>query len=373
MNLSILADENMPLVKEYFSGLGEVTVAPGREINAAMVRDSDILLVRSVTPVNQSLLEGSRVRFVGTATIGTDHVDIEYLNIHKIGFSAAPGCNAPAVVDYVLSCLCRLYGKSLTSKRVGIIGMGNVGTRLAQRLRMLQVPFVAYDPLIDQTLYPELSTLEKVLQADIISLHVPLTTCGPHSTHHLIADNVLANLGQGACLINTSRGSVVDNTALMAVLDNRTDLNVVLDVWENEPDINWQLLEHVAIATPHIAGYSLDGKLRGTAMICQAVYDYYGLDHTPDNNDPGLEKPAINIDKFADPITALQHCYDVSSDDRALRGISLAKPSVSLAKEFDRLRREYPVRREFASYQVNNLPGVDSECRATLKALGFNC
>jgi erythronate-4-phosphate dehydrogenase len=370
MKLSILADENMPFVDDYFADIGEVKLASGREISPAMLDGTDVLLVRSVTRVDRSLLAGSKVKFVGTATIGTDHIDLDYLEEQGIGFSAAPGCNAQSVVDYVLSSLCALYGDSFISRRFGIIGMGNVGSLLAERLRALGIDFSASDPLLDRGLYTELGSFDQACEADVISLHVPLTMNGDYPTWHMFDEKCLQSLNQGACLINTSRGAVVDNEALCNVLANRPDLEVVLDVWEHEPNINTDLLDRVSIGTPHIAGYSLDGKLRGTDMIYKAVCKYFSVDNTRVINNKQRD---LTLDKSAAPVSVLLDCYDVRDDDRALRKVALEPGTAGLANGFDRLRREYPVRREFGGYSVTEKEALPQTTRSLLCALGFNC
>ncbi len=377
--MKIVADENIPCVEQAFSTLGEVTLVAGRELQAGQVRDADILLVRSVTRVDAALLDGSRVRFVGSATIGFDHVDRDYLQSHGIGFSTAPGSNAVSAAEYVVSALLALSGRQqfdLAGKRVGIIGCGNVGSRVRQKLTALGVECLANDPpLQEQGGGQDFVGLEEVLEADIITLHVPLTRTGRHPTFHLVDADLMARFRPHAILVNTARGAAIDNRALERLLEGRPDLSVVLDVWEGEPAIDMALLEKVVLGTPHIAGYSLDGKMRGTGMIYQAVCEHFGLaqqwqaaDHLPASQP--LDLAALDETDLAACLReAVFHCYDVRNDDRLLRA-SLAMAPAERPGYFDRLRREYPVRREFSETPVS-LGGSQAALRPVLEGLGF--
>lgn len=266
----LVADQNMPLVEALFSHFFEVQLLPGREITAQSIEGAEVLLVRSVTPVNQSLLAGSSVRFVGSATAGTDHVDLDYLAKNHIQFAHAPGCNAHAVVQYVLSVLCCLKPQ-WQQCRVGIVGCGNVGGLLYRQLCALGVQCRVYDPFLDSADIPDLCSFEQVLDCEIISVHTPLTTSGPYPTHHMFDRQTLQQIKSTSLLINAGRGGVIDNIALLSLLKQRSGLQVALDVWESEPQIDTELLDLVAIATPHIAGYSYEGKIRGTQMLFDSL------------------------------------------------------------------------------------------------------
>jgi erythronate-4-phosphate dehydrogenase len=355
--MKIVADENIPCVQQAFASLGEVSLLSGRSMQATQVRDADILLVRSVTRVDASLLQGSSVRFVGSATIGFDHVDRDYLQQQDIGFATAPGSNATSAAEYVVSALMVLSGQQgfeLAGKTVGIIGCGNVGSRVRDRLAALGMTCLVNDPPLQANAgHDEFVALDEVLQADIVTLHVPLTTSAPHPTLHLLDASVLDSLKPGAILINTSRGAVVDNRALDALLMRRDDLSVVLDVWENEPSISASLLQQVDLATAHIAGYSYDGKLRGTEMIYRAACDYFDEPLQWRAADELQRAASIDLrahdagDVLAVARAAVVACYDVRQDDARLRE-TLSLPATERALAFDRLRKNYPLRREFS-------------------------
>jgi len=368
----IVADENIPEVAAWFAPLGEVRTVPGRTLAAEQLGAAEILLVRSVTQVGRELLEGSRVRFVGTATIGTDHLDLEYLRERGIAWASAPGSNATSVVEYVLSSLCVLDGvleRLLNGGRVGIIGLGNVGSRLRRRLLQLGIDVIAYDPLLPGA--PHLRPLDEVLSADVVCCHTPLTRTGPYPTLHLLDERRLRRLRPGAVLLNAGRGGAVDNRALLRVLEARTDLRVVLDVWEGEPDINRELLARVDIATPHIAGYSLDGKRAGTHNLVEACCAFL---REPEPAPPPIAAPApvlqlpVGLHGANWLRRAMLAVYDVREDDRRLRA-ALAEQGTPA---FDRLRKFYPVRRELAVFTIDTWDELDDAARAGLSALGFS-
>jgi erythronate-4-phosphate dehydrogenase len=378
--MKIIADENIPAVAQAFGTLGEVTLLPGRSLRAGDVRAADVLLVRSVTRVGRELLEGSRVRFVASATIGFDHIDRDYLRSRSIGFATAPGSNAISAAEYVVSALLALGDReqiTMPGCRVGIVGCGNVGSRVRDRLTALGCECLVNDPpLREQGGHDDFVQLEGLLQADIVSLHVPLERRGPHPTWHLVDKTFLRRMKPGAVLINTSRGAVVDNAALDAVLSERRDLRVVLDVWEGEPAIAVPLLEKVDLGTAHIAGYSLDGKLRGTEMIYHAVCDHFGctprwkaVDVLPTGDALDL-RGGTGVDAFERLREAVFRVYDIRTDDARLRSLLTLTPEERPAA-FDRLRKDYPVRREFAATTVL-VDDADGALVNLLRGVGFN-
>jgi len=370
--VKILVDENMPYARELFSRTGNVVAVPGRPVPQAELDDADGLMVRSVTRVNAELLRGKPVKFVGTATAGTDHIDETYLQEQGITFSAAPGCNAIAVVEYVFSALLLLAerdGFLLQDRTVGIVGVGNVGRRLQARLAALGIRTLLCDPPRaargDEGDFLPLSTL--VNEADILTFHTPLFKQGEYKTLHLADEALLMALKPGTILINACRGPVVDNAVLLKVLERRRDLSVVLDVWEPEPELSLLLLEKVDIATAHIAGYTLEGKARGTTQVYEAWTAFLGKpEHIAlDTLLPTPEFASVTLHGKLDQSTLkrLVHLvYDVRRDDALLRKVA------AIAGEFDRLRKHYQERREWSSLQVI----CDSEQTATLLAeLGF--
>ncbi|WP_324730921.1 4-phosphoerythronate dehydrogenase PdxB [Pseudomonas paeninsulae] len=376
--MQIVADENIPLLDEFFAGFGEVRRLPGRGIEAAAVADAELLLVRSVTRVDRALLAGSAVRFVGTCTIGTDHLDLDYLAQAGIGWASAPGCNARGVVDYVLGSLLLLaeqQGVELATRTYGVVGAGEVGGRLVEVLRGLGWRVLVCDPPRQLAEGGDFVSLEQVLaECDVLSLHTPLERGGAQPTHHLFDARRLAQLKAGAWLINASRGAVVDNPALRELLQRRDDLQVVLDVWEGEPQVDVELAGRCRIATPHVAGYSLDGKLRGTAQIYAAVCAHFGWPPTV-NLDELMPAPwlsELSLDAGADPAWALatvcRAVYDPRRDDADFRR-SLQGETASQRAAFDALRKHYPMRREIDGLSVK-LQGDAPQLVQMIKALG---
>ncbi|MFJ2427550.1 4-phosphoerythronate dehydrogenase PdxB [Pseudomonas sp. NPDC087804] len=374
----IVADENIPLLDAFFAGFGEIRRVPGRSIDRATVEQADVLLVRSVTNVNRALLEGSKVRFVGTCTIGTDHLDLEYFNEAGITWSSAPGCNARGVVDYVLGSLMTLAeieGVDLTKRTYGVIGAGEVGGRLINVLKGLGWNVKVCDPPRQAAEGGDYVSLEQIIeQCDVISLHTPLTRSGDGATWHLFDQQRLQQLKPGAWLINAARGPVVENAALREVLLEREDLQAVLDVWEAEPEVDVELAELCVLATPHIAGYSLDGKQRGTAQIYQAYCEFIGQPANIQLSDllpaPWLSEVSLHAD--SDPAWALamlcRGVYDPRRDDADFRR-SLVGNVAEQRAAFDVLRKQYPVRREIEGLKVR-IEGASPALAKIVAALG---
>lgn len=376
--MRILADENIPKLFEYFSPYAEIKCKAGRLITAEDVKDVDALLVRSVTSVNAKLLEGSPVKFIGTCTIGIDHLDIDYLNAQQIAWTNAPGCNARGVVDYMLSSLTVLAertGANWLDKTFGIVGVGQVGGRLAQVFKSLGLNVLLCDPprARNEGLTNYVSLEQIINQCDVICLHTPLTQVGEDATWHLLNAQNLAQIKPHAWLLNASRGPVIDNQALADLIQKRSDIRLVLDVWEHEPLVNTTLLAYADIATPHIAGYSLDGKIRGTEQICHAFTRHFSL--------PLLEQsfyPSQNIEQLsllgegdfpADFYRLIRLVYDVRTDDAAMRlAMQISATEADMAHAFDALRKHYPVRREIPDLKLSMPLGV---LRTQLQALGI--
>lgn len=381
MPLRVLADENIPRIAEALAGVADVTLRPGRAIRGTDLRGVDALIVRSVTRVDEALLAGSSVRFVATATIGTDHIDRDFLKQANppIGFASAAGSNANSVAEYVVAVLLELAvarGEALEGKTLGVVGCGNIGRCLAPKAEQLGMEVLRNDPPLERAGVPGpwTSLQELLAHADAVTLHVPLNRGGQDNTVRLIGAEQLAAMKSGAWLINSARGPVVDNAALREALAAGQPAAAVLDVWEREPDLDRALMERVEIATPHIAGYSLDGKLNGTRQVAEALAAYFGVTLAP--WDPALPAPDR---PFAPPppsatreealLAAVRASYAPREDDARLRaGASLSQEEWNA--HFDRLRKEYPPRREFWAHA---LPRADFPLGvpAVLEALGF--
>lgn len=377
--MRIVADENIPLLDEFFADFGSITRLPGRSIDAAAVADADVLLVRSVTQVSQQMLQGSPVKFVGTCTIGTDHLDLDYFEQANIAWSSAPGCNARGVVDYVLSSLLVLaedQGVDLSTRTYGIVGAGQVGSRLQAVLQGLGWRVLVCDPPRQLLEGGDFVSLQQVIsQCDVISLHTPLNKTGEHITQHLLNTDNLALLKPDTWLINASRGPVIDNLALRRLLEQRDDLRAVLDVWEAEPTVDVALAALCRIATPHIAGYSLDGKLRGTAQIYTAFCAFLG--QVPRHNledlmpAPWLTHMHFDATVQCDWLIAsiCRAVYDPRRDDADFRR-SLFSDEARQRAAFDALRKHYPMRREVELLGVSFVGQPLPEHVQVLQALG---
>ena len=387
--LDIVADENIPLASVLFGSMGPVRLAPGRNISPETVRHADMLLVRSVTRVDAALLDGSAVRFVGSATSGLDHIDLDYLRRRGILFACAPGANADSVVEYVLAALLHLAtirGAALRGKTLGIAGCGRIGSRLARRAAALGMQALLCDPPLAEAgaagapcAYLPLNAL--IRQADILTLHVPLVRGGPHPTWHMIGRDELAACRAGAWLVNTSRGGVIDNEALLEALcrSPQRPAAVALDVWEGEPAPPAALLERVDVATPHIAGYSYDGKAAGARMLRDAMLALPGLEAFAVENAADLAAgEADRLSAYApDPCLPetdwlchmVRGMYDIRRDDRRMRRGWPASEEEA-ARRFVMLRRTYPERRAFSMRRASRGHVPDGLREAVRDGLG---
>ncbi|MGM0444276.1 MAG: 4-phosphoerythronate dehydrogenase [Fibrobacterota bacterium] len=365
--MKIVADQNIPFVKEAFSTLGRVTTCAGEDITPDMVRDCGMLLVRSVTPVNEKLLQGSSVRFVATATIGTDHVDLDYLKQAGIGFCSAPGSNANSVAEYVLAALAELL-PTFENKTIAVIGVGNVGSRVYRKAISLGMRALLTDPPKAAGLHSFVPLEESLSQADIVTVHVPLTYDGEHSTYGMINDSFLSLMKPGALLVNTSRGKTICEEPLVSHSPRLGGL--VLDVWPREPEVSSELLGCTDIATPHIAGYSFDGKCTGTDMICAGASAFFFKKKEWDAQDvlDAMEVRTLSYSRAGGVRGVLRQAYPLQEDDRLLRRINgLSGPGRT--DRFRQLRREYRQRPEFPHCRVE---GVDVPADAAcLRQLGF--
>ncbi|MBK7031030.1 MAG: 4-phosphoerythronate dehydrogenase PdxB [Bacteroidales bacterium] len=371
--LKIIADKSIPFLKDVLEPYAEVRYLPATSITNEAVREADAILIRTRTVCNEALLHDSKVKFIGTATIGFDHIDIRYCDEHQINWANAPGCNASSVCQYVLSAFIELAMDTkldLHDHTLGIIGLGNVGTKVKQVAELLGLNVLVNDPPRERNegkgFFIDLDTLLE--QSDIISLHVPLYITGIDKTFHLINDGNLEKMKNGAILINTSRGEVVDSQALKASLKTRKISSSILDVWENEPFPDPELIELAFIATPHIAGYSLDGKANGTSMIVNALSEFFDLPlkswrpsdiQQPDNQEIKIDKLSFSYpDQLA---SVIREVYDIRAEDKKFR----QSPG-----DFESIRNNYPLRREYPAYKI--IPGkADRKITDLLIKLGF--
>ncbi|MCK4699168.1 MAG: 4-phosphoerythronate dehydrogenase, partial [Bacteroidales bacterium] len=364
--MKIVADENIPFLKGVLEPYANVVYLPGKEISPGIVKSADALIIRTRTICNKELLKGSSVKFIASATIGFDHIDTKYCKNQGITWTNAPGCNSSSVQQYIAAALVHEFRKhklSAADLTMGIIGVGNVGSKVANLGNILGMRVLLNDPPRERSegsaIFTELYDL--IHQADIVTLHVPLSVSHPDKTFHMVNNRFLSCLKHDCLLINTSRGSVVDEQALKQTLKQGRLKGVILDVWENEPDIDRDLLQMVDIGTPHIAGYSQDGKANGTSMSVKALAQYFNLPlkNWYPGKIPSPEQPDIYLDgKNKIPETLFYdlfyHTYPVKQDDLALR----KNPD-----KFEYLRGSYPVRREFQAYNLvmENVPSTTIE------------
>lgn len=388
--LSIIVDENIPAAQSLLDGIATVHRLPGRSMSNQDLIDlnADALMVRSITQVNEALLANTSVKFVGTCTIGLDHIDQTYLAQQGIGFSNAPGCNADAVVDYVMACLMsQSHEARLTpdlresfqrdplafwqSKTLGIVGVGEVGSRLQKRAQGIGMRTACYDPFKDE------HDFQSVLASDVISLHTPLTTA-EHSAYPTKAwfnKKLIKQLPGNTLLINAARGKIINNDDLLQELDDSSRLNngaqqgllAVLDVYEQEPSPSDALLERIALTTGHIAGYSVQGKLRGTQMIVEKLLAHFSIEANV--HDALAEtKTIVAVNESDSLLSILRQAYNIDEDANHLKQLLLGLSDEDKSQAFDAFRKNYPQRHEFAFTQIT---GANPKLHAYLKALGF--
>ena len=371
----IIADDKIPFLRGVLEPYAEVRYLPGAKISPADVREAHALLTRTRTRCDGGLLQGSSVKFIGTATIGFDHIDTAYCEKMGIAWTSAPGCNAASVCQYVVASLLEISlktGRPLCNLTLGVVGVGHVGSLVAEAGKALGMRVQLCDPPRERregsrSSFVKLHTLKH--EADILTFHVPLVSQGPDATLRMVNASLLQDIKPEAWIINTARGAVVDNTALRLALRGGSLGGAVLDVWENEPDIDLSLLDVVEIGTPHIAGYSTDGKANATGQVVRALARQLGIKELGNWTVPHLPEPAESVllpqgkayDDEQIIASVYRQCYDVRTDDRCLR------LSVS---DFEKQRGDYPLRREAFAYQVP-MAGLPAPVVRKLKALGF--
>jgi len=368
--MRIVIDQNISAARDIFLPHGDIVLLDGRQLKRKQLQGVDALVIRSVTRVNAELLDGTDVGFVGSTTIGIDHMDIPWLEKRGIRWANAPGCNADSAAQYTLAMTwlaCDRLGRRLEEQRVGIIGRGNVGSRVEYLLNALGVATLANDPPRADMGETGLVSLERVLAQDIVSVHVPLIRDGRYPTNPLLDQGRLASMADGTLLVNSARGGVIDGHALKQRLLSGK-MHAALDVWPNEPDIDGNLLDATTVATPHVAGYSEDGKRNGAMAIYQAFCAWAGQEPlTRDVDSEDDREFTVNDEKNAVAESLRAACF-VEEQDQAMRGL-LSLPSALRAQEFDRLRREYPQRRDFNAWRVYC---QQETSKIVLRRLGFS-
>ena len=379
--MKIVCAETVLLGREALSNAGDVLVVPDREICRDHLLDADALIVRSKTKVNQDLLEGTPVKFVGTATAGTDHLHAAWLQSQGIYWCASPGCNANSVSEYLIAALLvlrRRHGFDLAGRTIGVIGCGNVGSRVIKKCEALGMNVLRNDPpLAAVSTDPDFHSLETVLsESDIVTLHVPLVKNKPWPTHRMADFLFFEQLQPGAIFINASRGSVCDYDALMAARQGGTVARSIIDVWSPEPAFRTDVLDLVDLASPHIAGHSYEGKLNGTIACYNELCNFFEIPKTWDiaANLPEPDVPSIEIDCTARDDEEVLHelisrVYDIETDDTLLREAAVHS-ELERARNFDALRATYRTRREFNNTQVRAIH-ANEHLRRKIQAMGF--
>ena len=377
--ITIVAGESIPFVQDAFTTLGTITMVPGRSITSANLMHTNVLLVRSITRVNEALLQGTAVEFVGSASAGVDHIDASYLDSRNIGFASSPGSNANSVAEYIITALLNLAHRqqfTLPGKTIGIVGVGHIGKLVKHKAEALGMIPILNDPFLAQTGEITHHSLEDTLNCDVVTLHVPFTKEGPFPTHHLINKHTLAWLKPSTIFLNAARGEVVETQALLDAIHHKRIGPTVLDVWEHEPHINWDLFEAVTIGTPHIAGHSLDGKAAGTFMIYKALCRHLGVEPTwapsqslPDPIVPSIDLAPSGLTDQECLNTIATRVYDLEADHRRMKEL-LSVPIEERAEMFDSLRKNYAIRREFHQTKVH-VPSNRPKLNQQVSQLGF--
>ncbi len=371
--IRIVADDKIPFLKGVLEPYADIKYFPGNKITPGILKQADALIIRTRTKCTPELLKDTKVRFIATATIGFDHIDTQFCKSQNIRWTNAPGCNSSSVQQYIAAAMLKIScgsGFNLRDKTIGIVGVGNVGSKVESFARVMGMNVILCDPprarKEGDTKFTRIETL--LGESDIVTLHVPLNKGGEDNTYHLFGEKVFKIMKKGAWFFNTSRGEVTDTAALTKIKGFAKPGGTVIDVWENEPDIDTGFMANTFIATPHIAGYSTDGKANGTAMAVNSLCKYFNLPPVnwyPDDI-PVPSDTEISIDgnnKSAEDIIreAVSHTYKIEEDDKKFR---------SSPGDFEQQRGNYPLRREFPSYSVN-LRNCNSKTLTMLTDMGF--
>lgn len=368
--MKIIADKNIPYLKGIAEHFGDVTYLDGADFTKDTIREADTLIVRTVARFDEKNLAGSNVKLICSATIGYDHIDTEYCDTHGIAWRNAPGCNSGSVQQYIISSLIVISQKKgfdLKNKTIGIVGVGNVGKKVARACEMLGMKVLLNDPPRQRAEKNEKFVSLKTImdEADIITFHTPLVKDGEDKTFHLADDRFFLSLGKKPILINSARGGIVDTQAIKAAIRQGLVSGAIIDCWENEPQIDLEYMDMVDIATPHIAGYSADGKANATRMSLESIAGFYNLDRSPINliKIPSPDNPVIDLNNYTQSVdrvySALLDTYTPMGDYSRLK----AAPDT-----FKQLRNNYPLRREYFAYKVES---ADAGERKVLDKLGL--
>lgn len=372
--MKIIIDDKIPYINGAFEKVAEVIYLPGAKTTPDIVKDADAIVTRTRTICNKQLLAESSVKFIATATIGYDHIDTDYCDAAGIRWTNAPGCNSKSVEQYIASALMVLAETKklkLNELCIGVVGVGNVGSKVARLCELLGMTVLLNDPprqrTEDQAQFVSLDDIKE--KADIITLHVPLNMKGEDATYHLADKTFFETLSKKPVLINSCRGEVVETKAVKEALSSGIISDFICDCWENEPDIDLELLAMTTLATPHIAGYSKDGKATGTKMSVHAISDFFGLklnNWQPSGvelpSEPVIKIDGNGLDEQQIISKAILHTYDIRKDDSLFR----SKPS-----DFEKQRGDYPTRREFPAYTIHP-ENVNEKTIEKLIMLGFN-
>ncbi len=367
--MKIIADNKIPFLEVVLEPYAEIIYKAGAETSATDVASADALITRTRTRCDARLLKGSSVKMIATATVGFDHIDTQYCENNGIHWVNAPGCNSGSVLQYVAATLALLVKElnyQLKDKKIAIIGVGHVGSKVEHLCRLFQMQVLPVDPIraINEPNMHFVNYEEAITQADIITYHTPLTMDGQYATFHMLNNQTLSRLKKGVVIINAARGEVTHSEALCNGMNQGIIAQAIIDVWEHEPNINLSLLDKCWLATPHIAGYSLDSKANGTTMAVKSIADFFGLNmgevklkEIPQPLNPCLiANESLGFEQMMADL--ILNTYPIRDDDRRLR---------SAIADFEKQRGNYPLRREFAAYRVkcshHNIPLV--------KAFGF--
>lgn len=371
--IKVVADANIPYLKGVLEPYAEVEYYTGNMITSSRIKNADALITRTRTKCNAELLDGSDVKFICSATIGFDHIDVDYCKKNNITWTNAPGCNSSSVQQYIASILVtlsKMHNFTLANRTMGVVGVGHVGKKVVSLAEYFGINVLLNDPPRMRNEDPcGFVSLDGILRdCDIITFHVPLNMSGEDKTYHMIDEKLLDKVNSGSFIINTSRGEVCKTSALKRALNSGKISGAVIDVWEGEPDIDLELLDMAEIGTPHIAGYSADGKANGTSMSVQSLSRFFNLGLNkwtpPDIPVPG--NTVIKIDNTAKSFEetideAIYATYNIMEDDKRLR---------HSPHTFEEQREKYPLRREFNAYSVE-LTNKHREVERILRRMGF--